>query len=96
MQRCIKPNALKTPNLMDSSLVLRQLRYSGMMEVIRIRKDGYALRMDHLEFIREYGILSSGTCFEDMLSSLIGFLFCYLYIVVNNHSDIHFFHHNPS
>merc|ERR1719162_1274505 len=42
--RCIKPNANKTPGEFDSLDVLRQLRCAGMLECIRIRRAGYAVR----------------------------------------------------
>jgi len=57
--RCIKPNLVKKPNLMDSGEVLRQLRYAGMMETIRIRSEGYSLREDHEVFFERFKILSS-------------------------------------
>jgi myosin heavy subunit len=34
--RCIKPNLNKAPSSLDAGEILRQLRYSGMMEAIRI------------------------------------------------------------
>ena len=55
--RCIKPNLIKKPNALDSAEVLRQLRYSGMMEAIRIRHEGYALREDHEGFYARFCIL---------------------------------------
>eukprot|EP00981_Chlorochromonas_danica_P006314 scaffold1365_cov163-Ochromonas_danica.AAC.4 len=38
--KCIKPNASKMANIFDGSLVLEQLRYSGALEVVRIRQEG--------------------------------------------------------
>ncbi|EED91560.1 predicted protein, partial [Thalassiosira pseudonana CCMP1335] len=57
--RCIKPNTTKAPNVFDSGEVLRQLRYAGMMETIRIRREGYALREEHESFYRRFHLLLS-------------------------------------
>jgi myosin heavy subunit len=59
--RCIKPNTSKAPNVFDCGEVLRQLRYAGMMETIRIRREGYALREEHEEFYRKFHLLLSST-----------------------------------
>lgn len=42
--RCIKPNEDKSPLVITRELCVRQLRYSGMMETIRIRRAGYPIR----------------------------------------------------
>lgn len=55
--RCIKPNLKKSPNYLVAGEVLKQLRYSGMMEAIRIRREGYALREEHQEFYNRFCIL---------------------------------------
>ena len=55
--RCIKPNSRKSPNSFASGDVLKQLRYSGMMEAIRIRREGYALREDHQGFFNRFSVL---------------------------------------
>ncbi|GCC21785.1 hypothetical protein chiPu_0020260, partial [Chiloscyllium punctatum] len=55
--RCIKPNEYKKPLLFDRELCVKQLRYSGMQETIRIRKSGYPIRFTFMEFVQEYKIL---------------------------------------
>jgi myosin-3 len=70
--RCIKPNLEKSPNNFKIELVTRQLRYTGMLETTRIRKEGYSHRPMFQDFIDRYKIIgfpltsapppSSGSC----------------------------------
>ncbi|KAK2537212.1 myosin-IIIb-like protein [Columba livia] len=55
--RCIKPNSQKEPGMVDSQVVLLQLRYNGLLETIRIRRDGFSWRPSFEEFAERYRIL---------------------------------------
>uniref|UniRef100_A0A671Q3E1 Myosin-IIIb-like n=1 Tax=Sinocyclocheilus anshuiensis TaxID=1608454 RepID=A0A671Q3E1_9TELE len=52
--RCIKPNRSKQPDQLDSKLVMDQLRYNGLMETIRIRRDGFSWRPAFKEFAERF------------------------------------------
>jgi myosin heavy subunit len=58
--RCVKANHLKEPGLLSGTLALRQLRYAGLFEAIRIRKSGYAYRQPHNIFAPYYSLLVDG------------------------------------
>ncbi|XP_054033797.1 unconventional myosin-VIIa [Dryobates pubescens] len=55
--RCIKPNSKKEPGVLDRQLVLQQLRYNGLLETVRIRRDGFSWRPSFEEFVERYGII---------------------------------------
>ncbi|XP_055966328.1 unconventional myosin-VIIb isoform X1 [Sorex fumeus] len=55
--RCIKPNEYKKPLLFDRELCLQQLRYSGMMETVHIRKSGFPIRYTFEEFSSRFRVL---------------------------------------
>ncbi|XP_009077192.1 PREDICTED: unconventional myosin-XV-like, partial [Acanthisitta chloris] len=63
--RCLKPNNKKEPGLFEADVVSSQLRYSGILETIRIRKEGFPIRIPFLVFIDRY------RCLVDMWSSII-------------------------
>uniref|UniRef100_A0A4W3IC10 Myosin-IIIb-like n=1 Tax=Callorhinchus milii TaxID=7868 RepID=A0A4W3IC10_CALMI len=55
--RCIKSNTNKLPSQLDSKFLMDQLRYNGLLETIRIRREGYSWRPLFEEFAERYGIL---------------------------------------
>jgi len=52
--KCIKPNNLKKPRIFESLDVNRQLLSAGVLESIKIRKQGYSVRRNKEEFVRRY------------------------------------------
>ncbi|XP_058493270.1 unconventional myosin-X [Solea solea] len=58
--RCIKPNTHKMPEQFDQSVVLKQLRYSGMLETVKIRRTGFPIRRPFQEFCSRYKVLMRG------------------------------------
>ncbi|XP_077989266.1 myosin-IIIa-like [Glandiceps talaboti] len=56
--RCVKPNTAKSANKFDDQFILVQLRYCGMLETTRIRKQGYAIRQPFADFVNKYKILA--------------------------------------
>jgi len=52
--RCMKPNALKVADRFDSQMVADQLRLSGIMAAVKIRKAGFAIRTRCRDFVKRY------------------------------------------
>ncbi|XP_045616185.1 unconventional myosin-VIIa isoform X2 [Procambarus clarkii] len=63
--RCIKPNKNKASDSYDESMVLDQLRYLGMNDIIRIRKEGFPIHMTFEDFIGRYFCLSRRRRYPD-------------------------------
>ncbi|KAM3603846.1 uncharacterized protein V6R79_002916 [Siganus canaliculatus] len=59
--RCFKPNNDKKSAVFDRELCVRQLRYSGMMDTIHIRKLGYPIRHTFENFLNRYRVLLETT-----------------------------------
>ncbi|XP_029446191.1 unconventional myosin-X isoform X2 [Rhinatrema bivittatum] len=63
--RCIKPNMRKMPDQFDQTLVLNQLRYSGMLETVRIRRAGFPVRRPFQDFYARYKVLMRSLALPD-------------------------------
>lgn len=57
--RCLKPNEHDSHEEFDNALLLRQLKCSGIVEGCKVLREGYAMRMSKIDFIRLYGYLLS-------------------------------------
>lgn len=58
--RCIKPNETKAARSFEVQKVLKQLRYTGVLETIRIRQHGFSHRFTFAEFLKRYCFLAFG------------------------------------
>ncbi|NWI97432.1 MYO15 protein, partial [Pitta sordida] len=65
--RCITPNPKKLSNIFDVEYVTWQLRHSGILEAIHIRKEGYPIRLPFHNFLARYGLLAGRrlSCLEE-------------------------------
>ncbi|XP_055556748.1 unconventional myosin-XV-like isoform X2 [Falco cherrug] len=78
--RCITPNPKKLSNIFDVEYVTCQLRHSGILEAIHIRKEGYPVRLPFQNFLARYGFLAGQrhSCLEEregcvaVLSHVVG------------------------
>ncbi|XP_023023715.1 myosin heavy chain isoform X29 [Leptinotarsa decemlineata] len=64
--RCIIPNELKQPGVIDSHLVMHQLTCNGVLEGIRICRKGFPNRMVYPDFKLRYKILSASAIRDNM------------------------------
>ncbi|XP_023984460.1 unconventional myosin-IXa isoform X3 [Physeter macrocephalus] len=55
--KCIRSNAEKLPLRFSDALVLRQLRYTGMLETVRIRQSGYSCKYPFQDFVSHFHVL---------------------------------------
>lgn len=58
--RCIKPNDVRSPKMFEKNKILKQLRYTGVLETIRIRQHGFSHRFPFAEFLKRYCFLGYG------------------------------------
>lgn len=58
--RCLKPNDVKAAKCFEANKVIKQLRYTGVMETIKIRQNGFSHRMLFPDFLKRYCFLAYG------------------------------------
>ncbi|CAH1788197.1 unnamed protein product [Owenia fusiformis] len=59
--RCVKPNEEKSPVLFDDERVQHQVMYLGLLENVRVRRAGFAYRMEYKRFLQRYKMISQFT-----------------------------------
>lgn len=55
--RCIKSNNLQRSDMFEAPVVLRQLKYAGVMAALSMRRSGFPTRLPHMAFLRRYDLL---------------------------------------
>ncbi|EJW02368.1 hypothetical protein EDEG_03199 [Edhazardia aedis USNM 41457] len=63
--RCILPNTEKKINKFDDELILNQLKCNGVMEGIRISRQGFPTRMTFKEFRKRYRVLKKNNVMDN-------------------------------
>lgn len=56
--RCIKPNSHSSPDEFELSLVAEQLRSAGVLDAIRMSREGYPNRLPHKLVLARFGRLA--------------------------------------
>ena len=69
--RCIIPNEVKKPGIIEAPLVLEQLRCNGVLEGIRIVRMGFPSRVAFAEFRQRYEILATGVIPKGFMDSKV-------------------------
>nr|XP_033800031.1 unconventional myosin-X-like [Geotrypetes seraphini] len=65
--RCIKPNVKKAPNTFNPEIVQSQLKYSGILETVNIRRAGFPVRRLFQDFFIRYKmVMKSQSSPEDL------------------------------
>ena len=65
--RCIKPNHHQKSFTWDDDLVTRQIKYTGLMEIIKARRQGYTHRLSFADFLKRYCFL--GYAFDERVTA---------------------------
>lgn len=74
--RCIKPNDQNISNNFDRIRVNEQLKYSGILEAIRVARAGYPIRFLKSDFVNKYNIVSRWNNLTDITNELMIFNLC--------------------
>ncbi|KAG5189663.1 P-loop containing nucleoside triphosphate hydrolase protein [Tribonema minus] len=62
--RCVKTNNLLKPQIFDKPSVLRQLKTSGVMAALEIRRAGYPTRVPYGDFVKQFRVFDVSSAKE--------------------------------
>jgi myosin heavy subunit len=67
--RTIKPHPAKKPNMFSKPSVMNQLRSSGVLDTVRLRREGYSARIPLVDFWKKYRVLIDEANTDDYKAS---------------------------
>ncbi|ROK35666.1 Unconventional myosin-Ig [Anabarilius grahami] len=67
--RCIKPNEVKSPLLLDDGRCQHQVAYLGLLENVRVRRAGFAYRQPYARFLQRYKMTCEYTWPNHLMST---------------------------
>ncbi|RZC34920.1 unconventional myosin-Ia, partial [Asbolus verrucosus] len=59
--RCLKPNEMKQPRILEMALVQHQVRYLGLIPTVQVWRAGYCYRLAYLQFLYRYKMICVNT-----------------------------------
>ncbi|KAM3127892.1 hypothetical protein pb186bvf_020010 [Paramecium bursaria] len=65
--RCIKPNDVKKPLVLEQDYTLKQIRYLGVLDSLKVRKENYPIRRGYPNFYSEYWMMTNYGQYETLL-----------------------------
>lgn len=65
--RCIKPNDDKVPNKIVQDYTLKQIRYLGVLDSLKVRKQNYPNRKSYQFFYKKYGDMTKNPMYPSLL-----------------------------
>eukprot|EP01064_Diplonema_japonicum_P021095 TRINITY_DN3064_c0_g1_i1.p1 TRINITY_DN3064_c0_g1~~TRINITY_DN3064_c0_g1_i1.p1 ORF type:complete len:1943 (+),score=580.53 TRINITY_DN3064_c0_g1_i1:61-5889(+) len=65
--RCVKPHSAKKARMFSGAEVMEQLRCAGVLETIKIRQNGFSMRIQHESFWKRFCIVLDNAKDYDML-----------------------------
>ncbi|KPP74916.1 hypothetical protein Z043_105882 [Scleropages formosus] len=68
--QCVKPNGLKRPDSFDSLHVSAQLQHVGVLEMVKMIRYGYPIRLPFISFLTRFRDLAAMTLRSDRLYSV--------------------------
>ncbi|CAD8157004.1 unnamed protein product [Paramecium pentaurelia] len=65
--RCIKPNESKLPNQVFSEMTLKQIRYLGVLDSLKVRKESYSIRRPYQFFYKRYADMTRNEIYSKLI-----------------------------